>query len=85
MTSSDNEALEQFITSEFLYDRQDVELDEELSLIESGVIDSLGIFQLVEFIEDQYGVDVKPQDVVVDNFETIRAINSLIDRRSTDD
>jgi acyl carrier protein len=41
------------------------------SLLESGIIDSLGILDLVSFIESEFDVAVSDDDLTPDNFQTI--------------
>ena len=73
--------LKEFIAEEFMFDRPASDLSNDLSLIQEGIIDSLGIFMLVSFIDNQFGVKVEPEDVVLDNFETINKIKDLITTR----
>jgi acyl carrier protein len=53
----------------------------EESLLESGTIDSMGVLQLVSFIEKTYGIKVEDDDLMPENFDTIAAIVSFIERR----
>jgi len=73
--------LEQFIRKEILVKDDASTLDPEESLLETGVVDSLGILRLVTFIEERFGVVIGDVDVVPENFETIKAMESLIERR----
>jgi acyl carrier protein len=43
-------------------------------LMESGIIDSLDIFRLVAFLEDQLGVRIDDQEI---NPETLRSLNTI--------
>lgn len=56
-------------------------IDENESLIESGIIDSLGIVELIEYMEDTYGIVVGEEDLVPENFDTLAAIQALISKR----
>jgi acyl carrier protein len=67
----------QFIRDEFVTDGS--EIDESTNLLEEEVIDSLGIFTLVAFIEDRFGVKVEPEEVNLENFETLGSIASLVE------
>jgi acyl carrier protein len=49
------------------------------NLLEEEIIDSLGIFTLVSFIEDKFGVSVDPEEVNLDNFETVDAVTKLVE------
>lgn len=51
--------------------------DEE-SLTENGVIDSLAIFRLVSFLEDNFGVRIADEEIVNDNFRSVNAIENFV-------
>lgn len=48
------------------------------SLIEAGLIDSLSIFKLILFMEEQFAIKIHPEDITVENFETINALTALV-------
>ncbi len=50
-------------------------------LIEDGVIDSLGLFSLISFVEETFGIAVDDDDVVGDIFGTIDALASYVLRK----
>ena len=54
---------------------------ETANLLEEEIIDSLGIFTLVSFIEDKFGVAVEPEEVNLDNFETVSAVTKLVEAK----
>jgi acyl carrier protein len=70
--------LEQFIVNDLLIGRNQGEIGPETSLISSGIIDSLSLIRLINFIEDRFGLVVEDEEVVPDNFETINALGALI-------
>ena len=51
------------------------------SLLEAGVLDSLGVMEVVGFIERSYGISVSDDEMMPENFETLEAIASFVDRR----
>jgi len=57
------------------------QLDEDTKLVEEEIIDSLGIFLLLGFIKERFDVEVDPEDVTIDNFATIGAITSLVEKK----
>jgi acyl carrier protein len=73
------DAIKEYIIKEFMYDQPDAVLDNDEPLLQGGILDSLGIFTLIAFIEERFGVKVQPEDVVVENFETVNTICSLIE------
>jgi len=70
-----------YIVDELAPQRHADELTDATNLIEEEIIDSLGIFSVVGFIEERFGVAIDPEDVTIENFETIDAIASLIATR----
>jgi acyl carrier protein len=78
------QALKDYIVRELMADRPDATLTSDEPLIEGGIVDSLGIFLLISFIENEFGVKVQPQDVVLDNFATVAAIHKLVQARLAD-
>jgi acyl carrier protein len=76
-----SQAIREFIVREFMGDRRDAVLADDTQLIEDGIVDSLGIFVLVAFLEKEFGVKVRPEDVVLDNFESVSTIRDLVTQR----
>jgi len=71
-------SIEKYILEELMYDKPEISLESDLNLIDAGIIDSLGIFLIIAFIDDSFQVKIKPDEVVLENFETIDAIKSLV-------
>lgn len=72
------EILKQFITDELVPDFNPSDLDENKSLLESGIIDSLGIMKLVAFIQERFQLEVSDEDLIPENFETLSALTKFI-------
>lgn len=73
--------VERFIVDELIVGDKGTKLDPEQSLITSGVIDSLALLRLITFIEEKFGVTVEDEDVVPENFETIKIIREYVEAR----
>lgn len=56
-------------------------LGADTDLIGTGLIDSLSIFKLINFIEGAHGVSVLPEDIVVENFGTPRQMAAMVLRK----
>lgn len=74
--------VKQFITEAFLYDRTNVMLAPDFQLITQGVIDSMGIFRLITFLEKEFNITIEPTEIEFENFATIEAIATLIAGKS---
>jgi acyl carrier protein len=71
--------LEQFIVGKFGRRRGMRSIGPDDDLIRGDVVDSLGLIELVDFIEERFGVRIDDDDVVIANFRDIRSIERLID------
>lgn len=49
-------------------------------LLSEGIIDSLGILQLVSFIEEQFNLAIPDEDVVIENFQSVAALSGYVDQ-----
>lgn len=47
-------------------------------LLDSGIIDSLGILEIVAFLEREFGFIVDDEDMLADHFETIVSITAFV-------
>jgi acyl carrier protein len=70
-----------FIKETFLKDKANAIFSDDASLIESGIIDSLGILKVLMFIEKTFGFKVDERDVVPEYFENVKALAAYVDRR----
>ena len=50
----------------------------DFPIIEGGLVDSLGLFKVIAFAEEQFQVRIAPEEIVFENFSTINAIVSVI-------
>jgi acyl carrier protein len=70
-------AIRSFIVEELGASADDL-VASEVRLVEDEIVDSLGIFSLVDFIEDHFGVAVDPEEITIENFGTLAAIEGLV-------
>lgn len=60
-------------------------INEHTRLIDEKVLDSLAMISLVAELSDEFDVDITAQDIVPENFETVKAIAALIERLEDED
>ena len=49
-------------------------LDSGTDLVMTGLVDSLGVMMVVDWLEQRLGIDIDPNDVVIEHFESVDAI-----------
>lgn len=67
-----------FILSQFMIGHVGDSLEDDQSLIEAGIIDSLDILKLMAFLEEKFGIEITEQEVIPENFDTVNGIVDLI-------
>ena len=72
--------IRQFIVQN-LYFTEDHSLSDEDSFLETGVIDSMGVMELVAFVRSEFGVAVEQHEIVVENFDSVRKLAAFIRRK----
>jgi acyl carrier protein len=70
--------LREHVLAGYAVGRADTELDEDEDLLASGLVDSMGVMEIVSFIEDSFGVIVDDEDIVPENFRSVRAMTALV-------
>jgi acyl carrier protein len=81
MTTEDK--LRSFIVDELSWEGDPNELTPDYRLIDGRVLDSLGIVQMVSFLEDEFGVRLRSEEVVPSNFESIRRLSAFVNAKRT--
>jgi len=57
-----------------------VEIFGDTDLLVTGLVDSVGVIEIVGWLEDEMDVDIDPTDVVLANFKTVDAMVALVAR-----
>jgi acyl carrier protein len=70
--------LQAFVTSEFAANRQRGSVGLDDALLTEGILDSMGVMQVVSFVEETFGIVVDDRDIVPENFQSLRAIADLV-------
>jgi acyl carrier protein len=79
MTTEIKTKIRQFLARFF----QDLELADDQDIFALGFINSLFAMQLVLFVESEFGFKVEDSDLDIENFRTLNALASLIERKAT--
>ncbi len=74
--------LTEYIVIEVASRPPDEPVTPDYPIIEGGLVDSLGLFKVIAFIEERYPVRIPPEEILFENFATINAIVRLIEARA---
>ncbi|HSS32228.1 MAG TPA: acyl carrier protein [Solirubrobacterales bacterium] len=79
---SDNaKTIEEFIVNEITGDLEAGSLRHDEDLLAADLIDSLGITELVSFLEAKFGLKVDDEDLTPDNFRSVDSIVAFVARK----
>jgi acyl carrier protein len=70
----------EYIVDEYV-EEDDVEIDENTSLIKGGIIDSFSIVALRNWLQKEYAITISDDQGTVENFETVTKIIELVNAR----
>ena len=73
--------VEQFTVSNVAAGRGIDSLPHDSDLLAQEVIDSMGIMELISFLEGKYGVKIDDDDIDVENFRSIDSIAAFVERK----
>ena len=73
--------LRDFITESFLTSSGLDSFKLTDSFMDKGIIDSTGILELIEFIEDTFDIKVEDEEIVPNNLDSLNQLTSFIQRK----
>jgi acyl carrier protein len=74
------EQLARYIAVDLL-NQSDLVIGEDEDLLVSGLLDSLSVMSLIHHIEQDLSIDVPAEDVTIENFASLRAMDEYLVRR----
>ena len=82
MLTSNNiaQAVREFIVSNFLYGQERPLADDD-SFMGEGIVDSTGVLQLVEFLEETYGITVEDEELIPENLDSLNSVSAYLARK----
>ena len=73
--------IRQFIKEKIAKSGQPVRIEDQDDILTTGIIDSLGIMQLVAYMEETFSIRINDEEIIPEHFESIEAISSFIGRK----
>ena len=78
--SDQKKKIKNFIVENFLFGNADG-LTDGTSFLEEGIIDSTGILELVTYLEEEFSVKVKDEELIPENFDSINNIATYLNKK----
>jgi acyl carrier protein len=76
-----NDLIRNFILENITIGASQRSIGDNDSVLEKGIIDSTGILELVSFVEETFGLQVKDDELIPDNFDSVGRLARYINRK----
>ena len=76
------DTIKKFILENFIINGDAEKLDLDQSFLETGIIDSTGILELVSFIEEQYSITLEDEELIPDNLDSVNNVVKFIGNKT---
>jgi acyl carrier protein len=73
--------LNAFIRDKFLSGDKDFVLNDHDSFLEKGLIDSTGVLELVDYIEETFRIKIDDEELIPDNLDSLDKLTNFITRK----
>ena len=76
------DAVREYILKNYLFTTDASALRDDVSLMQTGVIDSTGVLELIMFLQEQFGIEVADEEMLPENLDSVNAIAAFVARKS---
>src|SRR4051812_26556849 len=73
--------IRKYVAHNLLYVDDGFMYDNDTSFIGEGLIDSMGIMELVMYVQSEFGITIEPEEVTPSNFDSMNKLTAFIDRK----
>ena len=77
------EKIRSFIAESILFSDNGYPHADDASFLEEGIVDSMGIMELVMFVDESFGITVEDEELVPDNFDSVSRLAAYIRQKSS--
>ncbi len=77
------EKIREFIVENFLFGDAGPLAGDGISLLDTGIIDSVGVLELVAHLEGDFGLDIDDEDLIPENLDSVDNLVNFISRKQT--
>ena len=77
---STREIVRKFIRKDLAKNSEHLVITDQDNIIMNGMVDSLGLIKIVNFLEERFSIKLKDEDIIPDHFESIESISILLEQ-----
>lgn len=77
--------IKKFIIKHFMVGEKNPQLDNDVSFLEKGIVDSTGVLELVTFLEETFDIRVEDEELVPENLDSVSSLVRFVSRKLDQD
>ena len=74
--------IREYILENCMYGAPPEDLDDKVSFLESGIIDSTGVMELIVFLEEEFDIEVEDAEMVPENLDSVERLCAYVARKT---
>jgi len=75
-----SDKIREFVITDFLFG-DGASLKDDTSFLETGIVDSTGILELITFLEQTFGIKVNPEEALPENLDSVAKAAAFVQRK----
>lgn len=75
------QTIRQYILKNFLFTEDESKLGNEMSFLDHRIIDSTGVLEVVNFIEENFQVKVEDAELIPENFDSVSKLVAYLQKK----
>ena len=81
MSDNIQSEIRQFVVSNFMFGGDGAALTADQSFLETGIVDSTGLLELIAFVEERYGISIDDRELVPENLDSLSRVSQFVARK----
>ncbi len=73
--------LREYIVDNFLFGDTNFKFDDDTSFMDSGILDSTGILELITFVESTFDITIDDDEVLPENLDSLKNLEQFISKK----
>ncbi len=74
--------IREFIFENFLFDADESALQNEASFLDQGIIDSTGILEVIDWLEETFEMQVEDEEMIPENLDSVSNLAVFIAKKT---
>ena len=75
--------IKDYIAKNLLFSDNGFQYPDDVSFLDEGIVDSVGVMELVAFVEDKFKLKIDDMDVTPDNFDSVTRLAAFVRRKTS--